>query len=66
VPALPLLGGSIVLLLGSAVDTWMLTNGSTQQVLTPRVLMWLVVAVIGLTTIAFLVAALSLGGTTGG
>jgi TM2 domain-containing membrane protein YozV len=60
------LSGAVVLLLGSAVDTWMLTNGSTQQVLTPRVLMWLVVAVIGLTTIAFLVAALSLGGTTGG
>ncbi|MFP5309361.1 MAG: zinc ribbon domain-containing protein [Actinomycetes bacterium] len=65
-PAMPLVAGAFVLLFGSVYDAHLLTSGSTQQVLGSRTLLWLVVGVVGLTTIAFLGAALSLPGVAGG
>lgn len=59
-PSLPLLLGALVLLGATAVDALSLARGGDDVILTPRVFLWLIVAVIGLLIVAFMTSALAL------
>lgn len=58
-PAVPLLLGALVLLVTSVVDALALQRRDDQELLTPRVLLWLTVGVIGLTMLTLLASALT-------
>ncbi|MDP9021181.1 MAG: hypothetical protein M3N57_00475 [Actinomycetota bacterium] len=60
-PAVPLLGGALALLVTSVHDAYMLADGRSDELLTPRVFFWLVVAVSGALMVSFIPAALRLG-----
>lgn len=60
-PAIPLLGGALALIVTSVVDVLAVQRGDSTELLTPRVLLWLTVGVIGLTMVTLLTSALSVG-----
>ncbi|MBW3576512.1 MAG: hypothetical protein KY462_01990 [Actinobacteria bacterium] len=60
-PAVPLLGGALALLVTSVHDAYMLAGGRSDELLTPRVFFWLVIAVSGGLMVSFIPAALRLG-----
>lgn len=60
-PAVPLLAGALVVWLASVADALTVHRGRGQELLRPRVLLWLTVVVIGATMLSFAAAALSLG-----
>lgn len=60
-PSLPLLLGAAVVWIASLVDVVNLARGRQQQVLRPRVLLWLVVVVVGGLMLSFLASASRVG-----
>lgn len=62
-PAVPLLAGAVIVWLASVADALTLHRGRGQELLRPRVLLWLTVVVIGATMLSFAAAAMSLGAT---
>lgn len=64
-PAIPLLLGTVVIWVASPIDALAAHRGSTDELLRPRVFLWLVVAVTGTLMLAFLAAATSLPGALG-
>lgn len=59
VAVLPLLLGAVALLAGSVIDALNLRRGAQVQLLTSRVLLWLVVGVLGLVTMILMFTAIS-------
>jgi hypothetical protein len=60
-PAVPLVLGAVALLGVSMLDAARLARGEHEQVLTPRVYLWLVVGVVGLLVLGFLPGLLRIG-----
>lgn len=65
VPSLPLLLGAVVIWVLSPVDAVLALRGSDQELLRPRVFLWLVVGVIALLLMTFLASAVTLPDTLG-
>lgn len=61
-PAVPLLVGALVVLACSVTEAQQTATGNDLTLLTPRVTLWLVVAVVGLLMVSFLAAALAVTG----
>jgi hypothetical protein len=61
-PGLVLLLGAVAVWVGSLLDTQVLVAGGRRELLDARALLWLVVGVIGLITVAFLLTAMRLSG----
>lgn len=61
-PAIPLLLGAVIIWVSSPIDALTARRGSSDEILRPRVFLWLVVAVLGTLMLAFLAAATALGG----
>ncbi|HEX2028134.1 MAG TPA: hypothetical protein VHF25_09075 [Nitriliruptorales bacterium] len=60
-PAVPLLLGALAILLTSVYDAYVLARHGHGELLTPRVLFWIVVAVIGMLVVSFIPTALRAG-----
>lgn len=58
-PAVPLLLGAFVILGASVVEAQQATEDRDLTILTPRVILWLVVGVLGLLTVTFLAATMA-------
>lgn len=60
-PAVPLLLGALAILVTSVHDAYVLARRGDDELLTPRVLFWIVVAVIGTLVLSFIPTALRVG-----